>query len=169
MHELDQSAHDFQVHYTSDSESTYAHVHILSTGDDGLRLNFQWDGHDTWKYHDANLMPFPRGSRPSLMDTAPTASIVQNADASQHPDSKHHTNSDNDDYWNSYGAQADGDEDLPKKSAAYHRENSEMGEDAYWAQYASVQGLSDYFLLFSALPPINVHECRHSRFHYSIS
>ncbi len=63
---LDELAPDFLVGYTVDPERAYAHVHVKPTGDNGLRLVFEWDGEQSWKYHDSTVMPFPLGTRPSL-------------------------------------------------------------------------------------------------------
>ncbi|KAI0067692.1 hypothetical protein BV25DRAFT_1819099 [Artomyces pyxidatus] len=131
----------FPVQYTCDGETTSAHVHINVSGEDGLRLVFQWDGQDSWKYHDANLMPFPPDSHPSLSDALASADfedaphhVVERVPESGEP-------SDDDDYWNSYGG-AD-DDGSPHLTRHMSKDGSETGEDAYWAQYSSVHGTAD--------------------------
>lgn len=135
-------AQERDVRYTSDIEYTYAHVRL----EEDLRIVFQWDegGEDGWKYHDTNVMPFPPGSLPSLQDVLTEASAKTFGDSSplQQPSYGNlfgvieEEASDDDSYWNAYGAHDDGETPIihePKPVAA-------NGEDAYWAQYASVQG-----------------------------
>ncbi|OJA18724.1 hypothetical protein AZE42_01268 [Rhizopogon vesiculosus] len=133
---------EYSVRYTSDAEHTYAHVQVVAQ-DEGVRMLFQWDDQDGWKYHDTQLMPFPPTSRPTLeqataesysadevLEQAVSAASTIAAD----PNSE-------DDYWNAYGVPS---EDLisalPPRNA---RDDSSDGEDAYWAQYSSVQGSAD--------------------------
>jgi len=52
--------------------------HVKPTGDNGLRLVFEWDGEESWKYHDSTLMPFPPGTRPFLDDPAARAASDSN-------------------------------------------------------------------------------------------
>ena len=143
---LDKLALDFLVGYAADPEHTYAHVHVKSTGDDGLRLVFEWDGQESWKYHDSNVMPFPPGTRQSLSDAiAGAATITIPVPESKGPkpgnpgngDDGEDTDNDND-YWNSYCA-----EDVcgMQSSPSIGRDEVGASEDAYWAQYASVQGV----------------------------
>ncbi|TFK57274.1 hypothetical protein OE88DRAFT_1730661 [Heliocybe sulcata] len=152
----------YDVQYTSDEESTYAHAHIPSDipsdGDGDLRLVFQWDG-DEWKYHDAALMPFPTNSRPDL-ELPPAASLVvpqsvsSSAESSEvrddDPAAPTLESDDDDDYWNSYGAGDDGEEEsIPHRAtnatstADTNMSEEEAAEAAYWAQYSSVHGTAD--------------------------
>lgn len=140
----DPSSSDLRVQYLSDIEHTYAHAHVSSTNEsDGLRLVFQWEpSDDSWKYHDAGLMPFPSTSCPSLKDalamTGVSDRIPSEANLSSHATPGE---SDDDDYWNSYASRAENDgEELDGHLVARHS-GSEVGDDAYWAQYASVQGM----------------------------
>lgn len=144
----DDTPHVYPVQYTSDVEHTYAHVALASAGeDDAVRLVFQWDEVDGWKFHDAKLMPFPQGSKPSLSEVlAPQAPAVG---APQPPAAVHEYNpygfndqsddSDEDSYWNAYGADSDGSDLRDGMSSA--RDMASDGEDAYWARYATVQGM----------------------------
>lgn len=138
------------VRYTSDVEYTYAHVQ-LDSQENGLRLVFQWDGEDGWKYHDSNLMPFPPGSRESLHEVVASAfSKVAGAHGSK-PSNERYSESekvdghDDDNYWNAYGAEDD-DEGAHEAAAQARKEAllaaAASSEDAYWAQYASVQGIN---------------------------
>ncbi|KAH9982498.1 hypothetical protein BGW80DRAFT_28556 [Lactifluus volemus] len=138
---LNELVPDFLVGYTVDPEHAYAHVHVKPTGEDGLRLVFEWDGQDSWKYHDSNVMPFPPGTHPSLTDAIAAATMStpessgENRDKSEHDDD----DSDDNDYWNSYGTEDKGMQFPPPTSKG----ESDASEDAYWAQYASVQGTAD--------------------------
>ena len=139
------------VRYTSDVEYTYAHVQ-LDSQEDGLRLVFQWDGEDGWKYHDSNLMPFPPGSHESLhevMASAFSKVAESNSASGSKPLNEDYledgkvNGKDDDDYWNAYGA--DDDDEGVREAAAHARRIAQAAaaassEDAYWAQYASVQG-----------------------------
>ncbi|KAF8271360.1 hypothetical protein EI94DRAFT_1720434 [Lactarius quietus] len=145
---LDELAPDFLVGYAADPEHAYAHVHVKSTGDDGLRLVFEWDGQESWKYHDANVMPFPPGAHHSLSDAVASASTItiptpelkgpklENLGNGDGDDDAN----DDDDYWNSYGAEGTCS---VQPSPFMGRDEVDATEDAYWAQYASVQGSAD--------------------------
>ena len=141
---LDELAPDFLVGYTLDPEHTYAHVQVKPAGDDGLRLVFEWDGEGSWKYHDSNVMPFPPATRPTLEEAvpgSPSVSIPVPQFDGQKQDKGGKGEGDNDDdadYWNSYGAADDGGT-LPLQSST--KDETDASEDAYWAQYASVQGM----------------------------
>jgi hypothetical protein len=137
----------YHVKYTSDVEHAYAHVRL----DDELRLVFQWDRVDMWKYHDTNIMPFPPGSHESLHDAMTDAAADASSGGSagdelcrasslENSFKDNEVNENDDDaYWNAYGVQADDDrsheQDGQSKKAA-----ADSGEDAYWAQYATVHG-----------------------------
>jgi hypothetical protein len=137
---LDELAPDFLVGYTVDLENSYAHVHVKPTGDNGLRLVFEWDGEESWKYHDSTLMPFPPGTRPFLEDPAARAasdSIPSPSFGGEKQVKGATGDGDDDDYWNSYGAEDDsGIKLLPSISKG----EADVSEDAYWARYAAVQG-----------------------------
>ena len=143
---LDELAPDFLVGYAADPEHAYAHVHVKSTGDDGLRLVFEWDGQESWKYHDSNVMPFPPGTHDSLSDAvASAATITIPVPESKGPQTESRGNGDgaddtddDDNYWNSYGAENAGS---VQPSPSMGRDGIDASEDAYWAQYASVQGV----------------------------
>jgi hypothetical protein len=141
----------YPTHYTSDAESTFAHVQIFSK-EEGLRMLFQWDEADGWKYHDLQLMPFPASSFPTLQEavfsnSAPEAELDRPSHIVAGVD--HDNNIDDDPYWDAYGAVGDGlSSPLPPRSAT--ASESIEGEDAYWAQYAAVQGCT------SAMPPLRL-------------
>lgn len=137
---------DYPVQYSSDGEYTYAHVHLTSTDHPGARLVFQWDEFDGWKYHDAKLMPFPPSSSSSLADVLSPPSTTDVYESLQptrydaYGFDVENTNSDDDDYWNAYGAQ-DADLSSPPHHFSFsNKESSGDPEDAYWARYSSVQG-----------------------------
>jgi hypothetical protein len=134
---LDELSPDFLVGYAVDPEHAYAHVHVNSTGDDGLRLLFEWDGQESWKYHDSNVMPFPAGTRPSLGDIPVGAAVPSPIPISEFGEEKQ-DKGDDDDYWNSYGMEDDNAAQLPSSTS---KDETDASEDAYWAQYASVQGI----------------------------
>ncbi|KAF8843943.1 hypothetical protein BDN67DRAFT_944151 [Paxillus ammoniavirescens] len=134
----------YPTRYTSDAESTFAHVQIFSK-EEGLRMLFQWDEADGWKYHDLQLMPFPASSFLTLQEavfsnSAPEAELDRPSHIVAGVD--HDNNIDDDPYWDAYGAVGDGlSSPLPPRSAT--ASESIEGEDAYWAQYAAVQGSAD--------------------------
>jgi hypothetical protein len=137
---LDELAPDFLVGYTVDPEHAYAHVHIKPTGDDGLRLVFEWDGQDSWKYHDSNVMPFPPRTHPDLSDAIAAAATVPAPELSGEKKGKNEEgdgDGDDNDYWNSYGREDSDLQLLPSTST----DETDASEDVYWAQYASVQGM----------------------------
>ena len=137
---LDDLAPNFIIRYSIDPEHAYAHVHIKPTGDDGLRLVFEWDGEELWKYHDAAVMPFPPGTRPFLDDPASSDAPVSIPTSQIGGEEQvKHGNGDGDDdaYWNSYGAE---DDCGTKHSPSSNKSKVDVSEDAYWARYAAVQG-----------------------------
>ncbi|KZP31265.1 hypothetical protein FIBSPDRAFT_1037716 [Athelia psychrophila] len=144
----DDAAKERDIQYTSDVEHTYAHVNPAKD----LRLVFQWDGQgeDGWKYHDTTIMPFPPGSIASLPDA-----LAQASAQSSGPDHSYlgplsagcafgviedEEPASDDDYWNAYGAQDDGENPVIHKPKPIVADGS---EDAYWAQYSSIQGSGD--------------------------
>ncbi|KAI9572945.1 hypothetical protein HD554DRAFT_2202761 [Boletus coccyginus] len=127
----------YPTRYTSDPESSFAH---------GLRMLFHWDDIHGWKYHDLRLMPFP-----SLSFSNPEESLASRSArraGSPRPswsvgliaEADHINSGDDDSYWDAYGtAGCDLTSPLPPQNSSDVVE----GEDAYWAQYASVQGSAD--------------------------
>ncbi|KAG6879281.1 hypothetical protein C0992_003885 [Termitomyces sp. T32_za158] len=81
----------YTVRYTSDAESSFAHVPISTPKPPGLRLVFQWD-QDAWKFHNLALMPFPPDTHDSVHDVLSRPS-------------------DSDSYWDAY-AHSDDQEDV---------------------------------------------------------
>ena len=113
---------NFPTCYTSDSESTFAHVQISSDAQ-GLRMLFHWDDSHGWTYHDLHLMPFPSSSHSTPQESLANADRVNSAD--------------DDSYWDAYGTT---EHDLSSALSPQTGTDVVQGEDAYWAQYASVQG-----------------------------
>ncbi|KAJ3475176.1 hypothetical protein NLI96_g12011 [Meripilus lineatus] len=141
------------IQYSTDDEFTYAHVHLTTTDQPGVRLVFQWDDFDGWKYHDAKLMPFPPSCLPSLNDTLNSQAdklrplTVPDSPKSHRYDAYgfdvENDNSDDDAYWNAYGGQ-DMDDSSPSNHYSFsNKESSGDTEDAYWARYSSVHGTAD--------------------------
>lgn len=164
---LDELAPDFLVGYAADPEHAYAHVHVKSTGDDGLRLVFEWDGQESWKYHDSNVMPFPPGTHDSLSDAVASATTITiPVPELKGPQTESRGNGgggdddtdDDDNYWNSYGAENTGS---VRPSPSMGRDEADASEDAYWAQYASVQGVFlQYFQSRSTQSDYVAYVCR---------
>ena len=164
----DGEAYFAHVHIDSPTYSlSYSHDDTDSA--DGLRFIFRWepedasdalDGSSGWKYHDVQTMPFPDNSSTSPSDVNASDAridaervevdmLMSTAGNSKETAGAHflaHTSeSDDDDYWNSYGGYAsDGDDGITHRGRAGSRSalaDDEKAEDAYWAQYASVQGV----------------------------
>ncbi|KAI0757013.1 hypothetical protein C8Q80DRAFT_1215776 [Daedaleopsis nitida] len=141
----------YPVQYSFDGEDFFAHVDLSCGSGNGPRLILQWDQSGEWKYHNADLMPFPPGTRPNLEDvlipppapnpvtvrTISTPSWTRNFEANDLQD-----DSDDDDYWNAYGSTDIGDS-LYGDGAPASAKDAASTEDAYWARYASVQGTAD--------------------------
>ncbi|OBZ80082.1 hypothetical protein A0H81_01170 [Grifola frondosa] len=140
----------YPVQYSSDGEYFYAHVDLSSGTDSGARLIFQWDDADGWKYHNTDLMPFPPGSLVSLEDVLHPSSnhvllqAVPSARSYVHSfgDDNLEDDSDDDDYWNAYGAHDHSSESTGHGHIPSAKEAGNT-EDAYWAQYSSVHGTAD--------------------------
>ena len=146
----------YPTRYTSDPESTLAHVQISSNAE-GLRMLFHWDDTHAWTYHDLRLMPFP-----SSCFSTPQESLASNSACGAGPlphlspdlvAEADQINSDSDDsYWDSYGAAG---HDLTSHSPPRNPSKPDpVGEDAYWALYASVQGY--YFHLPATFPDLTL-------------
>ena len=144
----------FSTRYTSDPESTVAHVQISSDAH-GLRMLFHWDETDGWKYHDLRLMPFPNPSYSTPHESLQVGSnsACNAADPSRHssPEVDHINSADDDAYWDAYGAVG---YDLTSSVLPQSGTDAVKGEDAYWAQYASVQGC--YFRTNSKNPSLTL-------------
>ncbi|KAG1825966.1 uncharacterized protein BJ212DRAFT_1510633 [Suillus subaureus] len=89
----------YYVRYTSDPEHTYAHVQVV-THEQGVRLLFEWDDEDGWKYHDSQLMPFPSTSRSALHPPKTPAEQARE----RYPSVARGFLDDEDRYWNAYNA-----------------------------------------------------------------
>ncbi|KAG2044817.1 hypothetical protein BDR03DRAFT_937296 [Suillus americanus] len=140
----------YYVRYTSDPEHTYAHVQVV-THEQGVRLLFEWDDEDGWKYHDSQLMPFPSTSRSALHPPITPAEQARE----RYPSVTRGFLDDEDRYWNAYNAP------LYESISAFSalappntlREGSaDKAEDAYWARYSSVQGACSSFPSLVFLP-----------------
>lgn len=144
----DDAPQAYPVQYTSDIEHTYAHVALHVPGEaDAMRLVFQWDELDGWKFHDTKLMPFPEGSKPGLsellfsqMSLGSSPQSDTSAPAYNPYGFSDQSDDSDDDYWNAYGAN-DSDEPSPRNPLAASKD-ADDSEDAYWARYAAVQGMS---------------------------
>ncbi|KAF7791837.1 hypothetical protein EIP86_002861 [Pleurotus ostreatoroseus] len=145
----------YPTHYTTDGEYVYAHIGVFPPSREGVRLVFQWDDPDGWKFHDLKTMPFPEGSSPSLLQalTASAAATEPDPEPSYGAQITHDSytyerddasgsDDDDDDYWNAYGA-ADSDGGSPRQHSLPLKDDGGDSEDAYWARYASVHGTAD--------------------------
>lgn len=133
----------YPTRYTSNPESIFAHVQI-SSGAEGLRMLFHWDDIHGWKYHDLRLMPFPSSSS-STPQESPASNSACGAGSPRLPsldlvaEADHISSGSDDSYWDAYEAAGhDLTSALPPRSEL--KPDAVEGEDAYWAQYASVQG-----------------------------
>lgn len=136
----------YQVAYTADDEHAYAHVLLggAPPAQDPVRLVFQWDGTESWRYHDASTAPFagvlsdePLGALAPPTDTE-DAMAQEEAFARRAPlgESPAAHAGEEDDYWNAYGD--DGGPGVRSRTSLVRKDS--LGEDAYWAQYSSVHG-----------------------------
>lgn len=126
------------IKYTADQESVFAHAELRSLASQAsadIRLVFMWDPVDsTWKYHNLAPMPFPVDATYSVVDAV----------AAYNDPVEHGHGDDGDDYWDSYGHN-DEKEHLHISKCR----GDDLSEDAYWAQYASIQGTVGYFWVAS--------------------
>ena len=138
----------YPVQYSFDGEDFFAHVDLSNDDGEGPRVIFQWDESGEWKYHNTDLMPFPPGSRPALEDVLvppppPNPVSIKPLSRSSYPQNfdvdDSQDDSDDDDYWNAYGSTDIGDSQFGERTPSSAKD-AMSSEDAYWAQYASVQG-----------------------------
>ncbi|GLB36179.1 hypothetical protein LshimejAT787_0304670 [Lyophyllum shimeji] len=126
----------YAVRYASDAESAFAHVAISSTDPPGIRLVFQWEPSDGWKFHNLSLMPFPLNTHESISD----AVVLKPYEFLEEPPIAVVEDDERDTYWDAYGL-SDEHDDHPGFTKA---KADEAGtEDAYWAQYSAVHGSGD--------------------------
>lgn len=128
----------YYVRYTSDSEHTYAHVQVVAH-EQGVRLLFEWDDEDGWKYHDSQLMPFPSKSRSALHP--PTTPAEQARE--RFPSVARGILDEEDHYWNAYSSPLNESISALLPRSTFREGSADGTEDAYWAQYSSVQGSAD--------------------------
>lgn len=141
----------FSVCYSADPESVFAHIRIISGSihlSPDLRLVFIWEN-SSWRYHNLTLMPFPPTSHSSLSDALAAFSPEDFQDSYSITLNNVQDDDDDDDYWNAYGQGDDPNAAKPYPAASATSLNS---EDAYWAQYSSIQGPS--ILLNPYLPSL---------------
>lgn len=140
----------YPVQYSFDGEDFFAHVDLSGDTGEGARSILQWDESGEWKYHNSDLMPFPPGARPNLEDVLvpppiPNPVSLHTFSTTSYPRpfaaKDFQDDSGDDDYWNAYGATDIGDSHYGDGGPASAKDAG-SSEDAYWAQYASVQGLS---------------------------
>ncbi|KAF9270256.1 hypothetical protein L218DRAFT_952427 [Marasmius fiardii PR-910] len=121
----------FNICYTGDIDSTFAHAEI-PTGDQdppNIRMMFAWDADDSsWKYHNVSLMPFPTQSFHSLSEIKVGDSQMNR---SVEQTTEEHS------YWDSYGDTGD------SRPSPGLLSNAETSEDDYWARYSTVHGTAD--------------------------
>jgi hypothetical protein len=123
------------VNYSADSPGDNLCAHVRITPD--LRLVFLWDD-SGWLYHNVALMPFPADSDPSF-----ERAYAIYAPDDFLPEPAYNitvTEEDDDSYWDSYGG---GDDDADRAPVSSNKfDPNPNSEDAYWAQYSAVQGMS---------------------------
>lgn len=135
-------ASSFSVRYSADNEHMIAHARVTpqSSHHPGIRLVFIWDAEQSsWQYHNLAPMPFPKDSHSALCD----AIAIHQSSCDFLPDPLNVVvdgNDDDDSYWKSYSQTGDDPPLALDSKPDHHRLNS---EDAYWAQYATVQGSGD--------------------------
>lgn len=139
--DISEQASSFSVRYSADNQYIIAHTRVTpqSSHHPGIRLVFLWDPEQSsWQYHNLAPMPFPKDSHSALSD----AIAIHQSSCDFLPDSLNVVvdGDDNDNsYWNSYSQKGD-DSPPALDTKPGHHLNS---EDAYWAQYATVQGSGD--------------------------
>jgi hypothetical protein len=144
---LDISEHSssFSVRYSADNQHIIAHARVTpqSSHHPGIRLIFLWDAEQSsWQYHNLAPMPFPKDSHSALRDAV--AIHQSSCDFLPDPPNVVVDSHDNDDsYWNSYSQTGDGPPPALDSKPDHHLNS----EDAYWAQYATVQGMSPVLII----------------------
>jgi hypothetical protein len=141
----------WHVRYTHDGEFFFAHA-AAETPPDNARIVFCW-ADEQWRYHNLALTPFPANATEEPEDgnlstiSVDVPQIVRpHSEAIEVLTSATDDSGDDDSYWNAYGAQDDDDDDdesagLSSSGRAKRLSHgTDESEDAYWAQYAAVQG-----------------------------
>lgn len=140
---------DAHIRYAADPEAVYAHVRINPTPfhpsshpdtQPSLRLIFLWDQpSNSWRYHNSAIGDFPKHAHSDLSHAmalfhSPDDFLPERTYSFSVDDLAE----DDDAYWNAYGAG-----ELPHQPALVKSVPGVDTEDAYWAQYASIQGSAD--------------------------
>lgn len=131
--------HPYRTAYTSDGDYTYGHVALSCSGlSEAIRLVFQWDfSTESWKYHDLKTMPFPERAKTSPQEVSPFSTQVMSTPTLVTGGGSPASEGGDDAYWNAYGC-----DEQPYGRDLSASINEPGSEDAYWAQYSSVQGWS---------------------------
>jgi len=104
---------------------------------------FLWDVIHGWRYHDLRLMPFPSPSFSNPEELLASSSACgagsprRSSSVDLVAEADHINSGDDDSYWDAYGTAG---HDLASPLPPQNSSDAVEGEDAYWAQYASVQG-----------------------------
>jgi len=134
---------DVDIRYGADPDAVYAHVRLNSIPafhpdtQSSVRLIFLWDqSSNSWKYHNCAFGDFPQHTH---SDLSHAMALFPDDFLPEHTQSLSIDSPDGEDddevYWNAYEASEQSLQSIPAKPVP--RADS---EDAYWAQYASVQG-----------------------------
>lgn len=132
------------IAYTSDDEHAYAHA-LLDAGpplSGRVRIVFQWDESEhSWRYHDTSTAPLTVSSDQPVGALQPLGAedkmaLERTPMVAPRESPAVRVIGEEDDYWNAYGHDNGSGNHSPRSL----KRNDSVGDDAYWAQYSSVQG-----------------------------
>ena len=131
-----------QIRYAADPDAVYAHVRIDSISafhldtQSSVQLIFLWDQpSSSWKYHNSAFGDFPKHAHSDLSHTMAFFHFPNDLLPERICSSSVNNLVDDDAYWNAYGTSEQSLQSIPVKPVI-----GADTEDAYWAQYASIQG-----------------------------
>ncbi|KAF8591855.1 hypothetical protein K439DRAFT_608735 [Ramaria rubella] len=139
---------EHEVRYTApDGETVLAHVR--PDAQSPVLIVFVWDvATESWRYHDARLLPFPVVSSPSLditLENGPDVTLGLEWPSASSDQPRYELRSSSpgsDNYWEGYESSGSSPETSAMPPSVFIEEE-DKAEAAYWASYSVVHGSGD--------------------------
>jgi len=139
---------EHDVRYSAPDQETLL-AHVRPYAESPLQIVFTWDaGTESWRYHDARMLPFPDAARSSLDDAlanrarAVPGLVFPYSDADEPSNGTRSSSPADDDYWAGYESSGSS-LTTPAAPVNDSADEDEKAEAAYWASYSAVHGSGD--------------------------